>query len=74
MKGLIFFLFLLAHATIVLAAPTKVMDLVVDTLDNEIIEIDPEINEEEYCFASAFLIIWRYNATKLYTRFKITLS
>ena len=48
MKGLIFFLFLLAHATIVLAAPTKVMDLVVDTLDNEIIEIDPEINEEEY--------------------------
>lgn len=48
MKGLIFFLFLLAHATIVLAAPTKVMDLVVDTLDNEIIEINPEINEEEY--------------------------
>ncbi len=48
MKGLIFFLFLLAHTTMVWAAPIKVMDLVVDTLDYEILEIDPEINEEEY--------------------------
>ncbi len=48
MKGLIFFLFLLAHATIVLAAPLEAKEVVVDTLDNGIFEIDPKINEEEY--------------------------
>ncbi len=48
MKGLIFFLFLLAHTTMVWAAPLDANEVVVDTLDNEIFETDPEINEEEY--------------------------
>ena len=48
MKGLISFLFLLAQTTVVCAAPVKAKEVVVDTLDNEIFEIDPEINEEEY--------------------------
>ena len=48
MKGLIFFLFLLAHATIVLAVPVEGKEVIVDTLDNEVFEIDPKINEEEY--------------------------
>lgn len=48
MKGLIIFLFLLAHTTIVWAAPLEAKEVVVDTLDNGIYEIDPEINEEEY--------------------------
>ena len=48
MKGLIFFLFLLAHTTMLWAAPLEAKEVVVDTLDNGIYEIDPEINEEEY--------------------------
>ena len=48
MKGLIFFLFLLAHATIVWAVPVEGKEVIVDTLDNEVFEIDPKINEEEY--------------------------
>ncbi len=48
MKGLIFFLFLLAHTTMVWAATLDANEVVVDTLDNEIFETDPEINEEEY--------------------------
>ena len=30
------------------AGPVKAEEVVVDTLDNEIFEIDPEIDEEEY--------------------------
>uniref|UniRef100_UPI00402500ED hypothetical protein n=1 Tax=Prevotella sp. TaxID=59823 RepID=UPI00402500ED len=48
MKGLIIFLFLLAHTTMLWAAPLEAKEVVVDTLDNGIYEIDPEINEEEY--------------------------
>ena len=48
MKGLIFFLFLLAHTTIVWAVPVEGKEVIVDTLDNEVFEIDPKINEEEY--------------------------
>ncbi len=48
MKGLIFFLFLLAHTTMVWAATLDANEVVVDTLENEIFETDPEINEEEY--------------------------
>lgn len=49
MKGLIFFLFLLAHTTIVWAAPVKVKDWVVDTLDViDVLVTDPKRNEEEY--------------------------
>ena len=48
MKGLILFLFLLAHTTMVWAAPLEAKEVVVDTLYNEIFETDPEINEEEY--------------------------
>lgn len=48
MKGLIFFLFLLTHTTIVWAGTVEAKEVFVDTLDNEILEIDPEINEEEY--------------------------
>ena len=48
MKGLIFFLFLLAHATIVWAVPVEGKEVIVDTLDNEVFETDPKINEEEY--------------------------
>lgn len=48
MKGLIIFLFLLAHTTIVWAVPVEGKEVIVDTLDNEVFEIDPKINEEEY--------------------------
>ena len=48
MKGLIFFLFLLAQTTMVCAGPVKAEEVVVDTLDNEIFEMDPKIDEEEY--------------------------
>ena len=48
MKGLIIFLFLLAHATIVWAVPVEGKEVIVDTLDNEVFETDPKINEEEY--------------------------
>ena len=48
MKGLIFFLFLLAHTTMVWAAPLEAKEVVVDTLDNEVFETDPKINEEEH--------------------------
>ena len=48
MKGLIFFLFLLAHTTMVWAATLEPKEVVLDTLDNEVFETDPEINEEEY--------------------------
>ncbi len=48
MKGLIFFLFLLAHTTIVCAGPVEAKEVFVDTLDNEVFETEPEINEEEY--------------------------
>ena len=48
MKGLILFLFLLAHTTIVWAVPVEGKEVIVDTLDNEVFEIDPKINEEEY--------------------------
>ena len=48
MKGLIFFLFLLAHTTMLWAAPLEAKEVVVDTLDNGIYETDPKINEEEY--------------------------
>lgn len=47
-KVLIFFLFLLAHTTIVWAGPVKAKDVILDTLDNEIFEMDPKIDEEEY--------------------------
>lgn len=79
MKGLIFFLFLLAHATMVWATPLEAKEVVMDTLDNEIFETDPKIDEEENArkekqFNAAFLIIWLHNATKLYSEFKIVLS
>ncbi len=48
MKGLIFFLFLLAHTSIVWAGTVEGKEVFIDTLDNEIFETDPEINEEEY--------------------------
>lgn len=49
MKGLILFLFLLAHTTMAWAAPVNAKDVVVDTLDIiDVLEIDPEVNEEEY--------------------------
>ena len=48
MKGLIIFLFLLAHTTIVWAVSVEGKEVIVDTLDNEVFEIDPKINEEEY--------------------------
>ena len=48
MKGLVIFLFLLAHTTIVWAVPVEGKEVIVDTLDNEVFEIDPKINEEEY--------------------------
>ena len=48
MKGLIIFLFLLAHTTILWAVPAEGKEVIVDTLDNEVFEIDPKINEEEY--------------------------
>ncbi len=48
MKGLIIFLLLLAHTTMVWAAPLEHKEVVVDTLDNGIFEMDPESNEEEY--------------------------
>ena len=48
MKGLIIFLFLLVHTTMAWAAPVNAKEVIVDTLDNEVFETDPEINEEEY--------------------------
>lgn len=48
MKGLIIFLFLLAHTMIVWAVPVEGKEVIVDTLDNEVFETDPKINEEEY--------------------------
>lgn len=48
MKGLIIFLFLLAHTTIVWAVPVEGKEVIVDTLDNEVFETDPKINEGEY--------------------------
>lgn len=48
MKGLIFFLFLLAHTTMVWAATLEPKEVVLDTLDNKILETEPEINLEKY--------------------------
>ena len=48
MKGLIFFLFLLAHTTMVWAGPVKAKEVILDTLDVEILEMDPKCNEEKY--------------------------
>ena len=48
MKGLIIFLFLLAHASMIWASPVETKNIIVDTLDNELFETDSEINEEEY--------------------------
>ena len=48
MKGLIIFLFLLAHASMIWASPIETKNVIVDTLDNELFETDSEINEEEY--------------------------
>lgn len=48
MKGLIIFLFLLVHTTMVWAAPLEHKEVVVDTLDNGIFETEPEINLEKY--------------------------
>lgn len=49
MKGLIFFLSLLAHTTIAWAAPLEAKEVVVDTFDIiDVFETDPKINEEEY--------------------------
>ena len=48
MKGLILFLFLLAQSTIMWAGPVKSNEMVVDSFDVEILETDPERNEEKY--------------------------
>lgn len=48
MKGLIFFLFLLAHTTMVWAGPVKAKEVILDTLDVEILETDPTPNVEKY--------------------------
>ena len=48
MKGLIFFLFLLAHASMIWASPVKTKNIIVDTLDVVILETDPTPNVEKY--------------------------
>ena len=48
MKGLILFLFLLAHTTMAWAATLEPKEVVLDTLDNKILETEPEINLEKY--------------------------
>lgn len=48
MKGLIFFLFLLAHTSMIWASPVKTKNIIVDTLDVVILETDPTPNVEKY--------------------------
>lgn len=48
MKGLILFLFLLAHTTMIWASPVETKNAIVDTSDVVILETDPTPNVEKY--------------------------